>query len=75
MAPINVEDKSRPIMSPLHTIEFARLRMLETRKALEDYEKMKGLGTSSEYIKLTHAFNKATEVYFMLSERQRRRQT
>ena len=58
-------------MSPLHTIEFARLRMLETRKALEDYETLKGNAHSGEYTRLMQAFTKATETYLKLSANQR----
>jgi hypothetical protein len=45
--------------------------MLEARKALEDYEKLKGTASSSEHRRLTQAFTKATETYLVLSKRQR----
>jgi hypothetical protein len=58
-------------MASPHEIESARLRMLEARKALEDYEKLKGTASSSEHRSLTQVFTRATETYLMLSKRQR----
>ncbi len=52
-------------------IEAVRLRMLEARKALEDYERLKGTASSSEHRRLIQAFTKATETYLVLSKRQR----
>ncbi len=45
--------------------------MLEARKALEDYEKLKGFVSSCEHIRLTQAFTKATQAYLKLSASQR----
>ena len=45
--------------------------MLETRKALEDYETLKGNAHSGEYTRLMQAFTKATETYLKLSANQR----
>jgi len=56
--------------SPQH-IESARLSMLEARKALEDYEKLKGVASANEHTRLTQAFTKATETYLRLSASQR----
>jgi hypothetical protein len=58
-------------MASPHDIESARLRMLEARKALEDYETLKGLASSSQHIILTRIFTKATETYLKLSASQR----
>jgi hypothetical protein len=58
-------------MAPPHDIESARLRMLEARKALEDYETLKGFALSSEHIRLTQVFTKATKTYLQLSKNQR----
>ncbi len=58
-------------MASSHEIESARVRMLEARKALEDYEKLKGTASSSEHRRLTQAFTKATETYLVLSKGQR----
>jgi len=52
-------------------IESARLTMLEARKALEDYETLKGFISSGEHTMLTQAFTKATGTYLQLSARQR----
>jgi len=45
--------------------------MLEARKALEDYETLKGFALSSEHIRLTQVFTKATKTYLQLSKNQR----
>jgi hypothetical protein len=45
--------------------------MLEARKALEDYERVKGTASSGEHITLMQAFTKATEIYLSLSASQR----
>ena len=45
--------------------------MLATRKALEDYEALKGLASSREHIKLIQVFAKAAQTYLKLSENQR----
>ncbi len=58
-------------MTSLHDIESARLSMLEARKALEDYERVKGTASSGEHITLMQAFTKATEIYLSLSASQR----
>jgi hypothetical protein len=59
------------MMACRHEIESARLCMLEARKALEEYETLKGLATSSEHNKLCRIFAKATKIYLRLSEKQR----
>ena len=58
-------------MASTHDIKSARLRMLEARKALEDYETLKGVASSSEHIILTRVFTIATETYLRLSASQR----
>jgi hypothetical protein len=50
-------------MASPHAIESARLNMVETRKVLEDYERLKGYVYSPEHTRLTQAFTKATQVY------------
>jgi hypothetical protein len=51
-------------------VEAARLRMLEARKALEDYEKLNGPAPSTEHTRLVQAFTKAIDTYLKLSARQ-----
>jgi hypothetical protein len=51
-----------------HAIESARLKMLEARKALEDYETLNGFGFSPEHTKLAQVFTKASRAYLKLSE-------
>jgi len=58
-------------MASLRDIESAKLRMLEARKALEDYQTLKGFANFSEHLRLTHAFTKATKTYLQLSKSQR----
>lgn len=58
------------MMASPHDVETARLSMLEARKALEDYETLKGNASSREHTKLTQAFTKATETYLKLSASQ-----
>jgi hypothetical protein len=58
-------------MASPHDIESARLNMLEARKALEDYERLKGCVSSGEHTRLTQVFTKATQTYLKLSARQR----
>ena len=57
-------------MAPAEEIELAKLRMLEVRKALEDYETLKSTAASSEHARLTQAFTKATHTYLKLSRKQ-----
>ena len=45
--------------------------MQEARKALEDYEALKGFTSSQEHTRLIQVFNKATHTYLMLSASQR----
>ena len=45
--------------------------MLEARKALEDYETLKGFASSCEHTRLTQVFTKATQTYLKLSASQR----
>ena len=58
-------------MASPHAIESARLNMVETRKALEDFETLKGYASSCEHTKVIQAFNKASETYLKLSASQR----
>jgi hypothetical protein len=51
-------------------IESARLKMLEVRKALEDHETLKGVAWSSEHMRLSQAFAKATQAFLKLSASQ-----
>ena len=51
-------------------VEAARLRMLEARKELEDYEKLNGRAPSTEHTNLTQAFTKAIDIYLKLAGRQ-----
>jgi hypothetical protein len=44
--------------------------MLEARKALEDYETLKGNASSWEHKKVIQAFTKSTETYLKLSASQ-----
>jgi len=57
-------------MASPQDIESARLKMLEVRKALEDYETLNGLAWSGEHMKLTQAFATATRAYLKLSASQ-----
>ena len=52
-------------------IETSRLNMMETRRALEDYERLHGLAWSLEHTRLAQAFTKATMTYLRLSASQR----
>jgi len=58
-------------MASPQDIESARLSMLEARKALENYETLKGTAASGEHTRLMGAFTKATETYLKLSASQR----
>jgi hypothetical protein len=58
-------------MASAHEIESARLSMVEARRALEDYETLKGFAYSGEHTRLTKVFTKATETYLALSKNQR----
>jgi hypothetical protein len=58
-------------MAPRQDIESAKLSMLEARKALEDYETLKGFVSSCEHTRLTQVFTRATETYLKLSASQR----
>ena len=58
-------------MASPHDVESAKHSMLEARKMLEDYEKVKGFAFSCEHTRLTLAFTKATDTYLKLSAKQR----
>jgi hypothetical protein len=58
-------------MASPHEIESARLSMLESRKALEDHERLKGFVSSGEHTRLTQEFTKATATYLKFSASQR----
>jgi len=68
--PLEAEE-DRPMMAPRQDIESAKLSMLEARKALEDYETLKGFVSSGKHTRLTQVFTKATETYLKLSASQR----
>ena len=68
--PLRAEE-DRSVMASPHDIESARLRMLEVRKALEDYETLKGVAWSLEHKRLTQAITKATGTYLKISASQR----
>lgn len=55
----------------LRDIESARLRMMESRKALDDHEKANGHASSSEHQKLYQKFKRATRIYLQLTKTQR----
>jgi hypothetical protein len=57
-------------MASPQDIESARLRMLEVRKALEDYETLYGVASDCEYSRLIQAFSDATGIYLKLSANQ-----
>jgi hypothetical protein len=48
-------------------VKAARLRMLEARKMLENYEKLKGFAMSLEHKRLTNVFSKSADVYLRIS--------
>jgi hypothetical protein len=58
------------IMVSHQDIEFARLRMLEVRKALEDYETLTGVASPCEYSWQIQVFSDATGTYLKLSANQ-----
>ena len=60
-----------PLMAARHAIESARLSMLEARTALENHERLKGVASSCEHMRLSRVFTKATETYLRLSAGQR----
>jgi hypothetical protein len=57
-------------MTSPHDIESARLMMLEVRKALEDYETLNGVASSSEYSWLIQVLSDASGTYLKLSANQ-----
>jgi hypothetical protein len=59
------------MMASRHDIESAKLSMLEARRVLDDYERLKGFVSSSEHTRLTQVFSKATQPYLKLSASQR----
>ena len=58
------------IMASPQEIESARLRMLEVRKALEDYETLDDIASSSEYPWQIQVFSDASGTYLKLSANQ-----
>lgn len=52
-------------------IESARLRMMESRKELDDHEKVNGHAASSEHQKLYQKFKRTTRIYLQLTKTQR----
>ena len=70
LTPLLAEQDGLKMVS-LQEIESAKLRMLQARKALEDYEGLKGAASSPEHRALTRVFAKAAETYLELSANQR----
>jgi len=58
-------------MASRHDIDSARLRMLEARQALEDYETFNGFATCIEHTTALRRSAEATETYLRLSAGQR----
>jgi len=58
-------------MASPDAIKSAKIRMMEARKAFEDYENLEGTGPSPEHTRLIQAFTKATDYYLKLSRNQR----
>ena len=58
-------------MASPHAVEPARLNMVEARKALEDYEALKGFTSAYEHTRLIQVFTKATQTYLRLSASRR----
>jgi len=52
-------------------LELAKLKMLEARKALDEYEVTHGDGGSPEHQGLEREFSKATDTYLRLLEEER----
>jgi len=69
--PFKAEEEGMSMTASPHEIESARLNMLGARKALEDYETLKGVASSSEHTIPTRVFTKATSNYLRLSANQR----
>jgi len=44
-------------------VEAARVRMMNARKALEDYEKFNGHASSREHLRLVKAFANSAKIY------------
>jgi hypothetical protein len=63
-------EEARLIMASPHDIDSARLRMLEVRKALEDYETLEGVAWSCEYSWQIQVFSDASGTYLKLSANQ-----
>lgn len=55
------------MMASPHDVESARLSMVEARKALEDYEALRGFVASVEHRMLIRVFTRATDNYLRLS--------
>jgi hypothetical protein len=69
--PLKADEYAKPIMASRHDIESAKLKMLEARRVLDDYERLKGFVSSVEHTRLTQVFTKATQTYLKLSASQR----
>lgn len=48
-------------------VEAARVQMMNARKALEDYEKLNGVASSIEHMKLVRVFANTAKVYLRVS--------
>jgi hypothetical protein len=49
-------------------LEVATVRMLEARKALDEYEEVHGFAGSPEHARLERQFSSATEAYLRFTE-------
>ena len=65
--PFKAEEEDMSMTASPHDIKSARLSMLEARKALENYETLRGVASSCEHMRLVQLFTKATETYLKLS--------
>ena len=54
-------------MVHLAEVEAARLQMMKARKALENYEKLKGHSASTEHMKLIKVFANSAKIYLRVS--------
>ena len=59
------------MMESVRRTESARLSMLESRKALEEYERRNGAASAPEHVMLVRVFTKASQTYLRLSAHQR----
>jgi hypothetical protein len=69
--PFKAEEEGMPMTASPNEIESARLNMVEARKALEEYEMLKGFASSCGHMRLIQVFTKVTATYLNLSATQR----